>query len=77
MSEGTKNKEKTVKVFIPKDRLDPRKHLFVSVNERNFMVAIGKEVEVPECVALVILKRQHNLDVAEAYQESVAADANG
>ncbi len=46
-------KEKTVKIKLHRDRKD-QEDLFVSVNERTFIVKRGVEVEVPECVAEVI-----------------------
>ncbi len=46
-------KEKTVKIKLHRDRKD-QEDLFVSVNERTFIVKRGVEVEVPESVAEVI-----------------------
>ena len=46
-------KEKTVKIRIPKLKAN-QEDVFVSVNERTWIVKRGVEVEVPECVAEVI-----------------------
>lgn len=46
-------KEKMVKIRIPRARKDEG-DLFVSVNERTWLIKRGIEVEVPECVAKVI-----------------------
>ena len=46
-------KEKMVKIRIPKTKAN-QEDVFVSVNERTWLVQRGVEVEVPECVAEVI-----------------------
>ena len=56
MAEETKTatpKEKLVKIRIPKIKAN-QEDVFVSVNERTWIVKRGVEVEVPECVAEVI-----------------------
>jgi hypothetical protein len=56
MAEETKTatpKEKMVKIRIPKFKAN-QEDVFVSVNERTWIVKRGVEVEVPECVAEVI-----------------------
>lgn len=45
--------EKTVKIRLPRERKD-QEDVFVSVNERTFLIKRGVEVEVPECVASVL-----------------------
>lgn len=50
-------KEKTVKIRLPKTR-DKQDDVFVSVNERTWLIQRGVEVEVPECVAEVLLHQQ-------------------
>jgi hypothetical protein len=42
-----------VKLFIPKDKLNPAGHRWVCVNGVEFYLAVGKEIEVPRCVAEV------------------------
>ena len=46
-------KEKMVKIRIPKIKAN-QEDVFVSVNERTWIVKRGVEVGVPECVAEVI-----------------------
>lgn len=46
-------KEKTVKIKLPRISKDDA-DVFVSVNERTWLIKRGVEVEVPECVAEVI-----------------------
>ena len=48
-------KEKLVKVRIPKTK-ENQDDVFVSVNNRTWLIQRGKEVEVPECVAEVLLQ---------------------
>lgn len=54
-------KEKMVKVKIPKVRAN-QEDVFVSVNERTWLVKRGVEVEVPECVAEVLKHQEEMLD---------------
>ena len=54
-------KEKMVKVKIPKVRAN-QEDVFVSVNERTWIVKRGVEVEVPECVAEVLKHQEEMLD---------------
>lgn len=57
-------KEKLVKIKIPRERGN-ESDVFVSVNERTWLIKRGVEVEVPECVAEV-LKHQEDAE-QEAY----------
>ena len=54
-------KEKLVKIRIPRVKAN-QEDVFVSVNERTWIVKRGVEVEVPECVAEVI---RHQEDMLE------------
>ena len=54
-------KEKLVKVKIPKLKAN-QEDVFVSVNERTWIVKRGVEVEVPECVAEVLQHQEEMLD---------------
>lgn len=56
-------KEKLVKIRIPRER-DNESDVFVSVNERTWLIKRGVEVEVPECVAEVLRHQE------EAEQEA-------
>ncbi|MGF6951870.1 hypothetical protein QF028_004375 [Neobacillus sp. B4I6] len=42
-----------VKLFIPHDRSNPAKHRTVIINGQEFILAVGKQLEVPEVVAEV------------------------
>ena len=57
-------KQKMVKIRIPRTKAD-QEDVFVSVNERTWIVKRGVEVEVPECVAEVIRHQEemheHNM----------------
>lgn len=57
-------KEKMVKIKIPRNRKD-EEDVFVSVNERTWLIKRGVEVEVPECVKEVLDLQEKMLD--EAY----------
>lgn len=61
-------KEKLVKVRIPitKDETDD---VFVSVNNRTWLIQRGVEVEVPECVAKQLIHQQ------EMYEEAIRYEA--
>lgn len=63
-------KEKTVKIRLPKVRGDEA-DVYVSVNERSWLIKRGVEVEVPECVAEVIRNQELALEKADEYNESV------
>lgn len=60
----TPEKEKLVKIKIPRMRKEDG-DVFVSVNERTWLIKRGVEVEVPECVAEV-LRHQEQME-EEAY----------
>ena len=57
-------KEKMVKIKIPRNRKD-EEDVFVSVNERTWLIKRGVEVKVPECVKEVLDLQEKMLD--EAY----------
>lgn len=42
-----------VKLFIPADRTNPAKHREVIINGQEFILAVGKTLEVPQVVAEV------------------------
>lgn len=52
--------EKKVRIRIPKTRSETE-DVYVSVNNRNWLIQRGVEVEVPECVAEVL----RNSELAE------------
>lgn len=66
---ATENKEETVKIKIPKD--GKKGDVFVSVNERTWLIKRGVEVEVPACVAEVIANAEAMENEADEFDESV------
>lgn len=68
-------KEKTVKIRIPKTKKD-QDDVFVSVNDRTWQIQRGKEVEVPECVAEVLLHQQEMEEIAMAFEEEASNPKN-
>lgn len=63
--------EKTVKIRIPRDRKD-QSDVFVSVNERTWLIKRGEEVEVPECVAEVLRNAERASEEAYDFEEKTA-----
>ena len=62
-------KEPTVKIKLPRMGKNDA-DVFVSVNERTWLIQRGVEVEVPECVAEV-LRHQEEME-----EEAYAFDSN-
>ena len=63
-------KKKTVTIRLPKTK-ELRDDVFVSVNQRSWLIRRGETVEVPVCVAEVL---QHSEDMAQealAYETRV------
>ena len=54
-------KEKLVKIRIPRIKAN-QEDVFVSVNERTWIVKRGVDVEVPECVAEVLRHQEEMMD---------------
>ena len=67
----TVEEEKTVKIKIPITR-EEKDDVYVSVNDRTWLIQRGKEVEVPECVAEVLRHREEMLQYSFEFSESVA-----
>ena len=68
----TEPAEKMVKIRLPRNRKE-EDDMFVSVNERTWIIKRGVEVEVPECVAEVI--RNSELMQEEAYEFDKASQS--
>lgn len=68
--ETVEKKEETVKVRIPKTK-EQQDAVFVSVNDRTWLIPRGVEVEIPKCAAAQLLHQQEMLEEAMAYQEEV------
>lgn len=60
--------EKLVKIKIPKSR-DEEGDVFVSVNDRTWLIKRGASVEVPECVLEVLEAREERIDAAISYEQ--------
>lgn len=61
--------EKTVKIKLPRERRD-QEDVFVGVNERTWLIKRGVEVEVPKCVAEVLINREMVLESIMAFQDA-------
>lgn len=61
MADENKTKEKMVKVRIPRTKAD-QEDVFVSVNNRTWLIKRGETVEVPECVAEVLRHQEEVLE---------------
>lgn len=61
--------EKKVKIRLPKERRD-QEDVFVSVNERSWLIRRGVEVEVPACVAEVLRDREMMLETIMAFESA-------
>jgi hypothetical protein len=65
-----KKKEKTVKIRIP--RIKNEGDVFVSVNERTWLLQRGVEIEVPECVAEVLRHQEEAREAVMDFEAKVA-----
>jgi len=59
------NKEEMVKIKLPREKNDPT--VFVSVNEKTYMIQRGIEVEVPASVAEVLEHQEQMLEEAYSF----------
>lgn len=62
-------KEKMVKIRIPRIKAD-QEDVFVSVNNRTWLIKRGVEVAVPECVAEVIRHQEEALENIMLFDEA-------
>ena len=69
-TETIAKKEKTVKIRLPRTKEDSA-DVYVSVNDRSWLIQRGVEVEVPECVAEVLRNQDVAIEKAWAYNDSV------
>jgi len=60
--------EKKVKIRIPRTKAD-ESDVYVSVNNRTWLIKRGVEVEVPECVAEVLRNQEIALEEAYLFSE--------
>lgn len=63
-------KEPTVKIKLPRMGKNDA-DVFVSVNERTWLIQRGVEVEVPECVAEVLRHQEEMEEEAYAFDSNV------
>lgn len=68
--------EKLVRVRIPQSK-EEEGDVFVSVNDRNWYIKRGAEVEIPECAASVLLRREERIADALAYEDRVTRRSEG
>ena len=64
------NVEKKVKIRIPLSR-ENTADVYVSVNERSWLIKRGEEVEVPECVVEVLRNQEIAIEKAFNFNESL------
>lgn len=64
----TEAKEEKVKIKLPRTSKNDA-DVFVSVNERTWLIKRGVEVEVPECVAEVLRNQELMEEEAYAFDE--------
>ncbi len=69
-SKNTIDGEKLVKVRIPLTGEDTG-DVFVSVNDRNWYIKRGALVEIPECAAEVLMRREERISEALEYENKV------
>lgn len=62
----------TVKIKLPRERRE-QEDVFVGVNERTWLIKRGVEVEVPRCVAEVLINRERMLESIMAFQNEKSA----
>ncbi|NPV90068.1 MAG: hypothetical protein HPY50_04740 [Firmicutes bacterium] len=63
--------EPKVRLFIPRDKLNPVGHRWVCINGIEFYLAVGKEIEVPRCVAEVW---NNSFTETQAAEERITTD---
>ena len=59
--------EKTVKIKLPKTKAE-QEDVFVSVNNRTFLIQRGVQVEVPQSVAEVLTHQEEMLERIMAFE---------
>ena len=65
------NTEKKVTIRLPKTRAE-QEDVFVSVNDRTWLIRRGEEVSVPECVAKLLQNRERAMETALKFEQSTA-----
>lgn len=62
--------EKTVTIRIPRTK-ENGADVFVSVNERSWLIQRGISVEVPECVAEVLRHQEEMMEESYIFEEQI------
>lgn len=62
--------EKTVTIRIPRTK-ENSSDVFVSVNERSWLIQRGVSVEVPECVAEVLRHQEEMLEESYIFENRI------
>ena len=62
--------EETVTIKLPIERGKHEEAVFVSVNERTWLIKKGVEVEVPKCVAEVLALQEKALEEAYEFEQA-------
>lgn len=70
MAEAKKNKEELVTIKIPRNSKD-NSDVFVSVNEKTWLIKRGVAVEVPLCVAEQIQHQERMEEEIYQFEESL------
>ena len=73
VNEKIDNKEKMVKIRLPKTKADEDDER-VWVNHRSWQIKRGVEVEVPECVAEVLRHKEEALESIMRFKEANTND---
>lgn len=66
---ATKNTEELVTIKLP--RIPGEETVYVSVNERSWLIKRGCEVQIPHCAYDVLRRSEIAEDIAVQYKESV------
>lgn len=68
---ATAKKDSTVTIRLPKTR-ELQDDVYVSVNQRTWLIRRGETVDVPACVAEVLRHSEEMADIALAYDSKVS-----
>ena len=66
------NENKTVTIRLPLSRGE-REDVYVAVNGKSYLIRRGEPVEVPECVAEVLGRREQMLEASMRYEAEAAS----
>ncbi len=69
-------KEKTIKIKLPKDRTRKEQTIYVSVNGVAMLIPLGKEVEVPMRYYNAIKERELDIECVDKFNAEQEAKNN-